>query len=208
LSLKGSVMFRVSSFAMLLGTLSLGACAISPPAGPSVLVVPPQGKDLTQFQHEDTTCRSYALQQIGYGSPQVAANGSAVGSAAIGTVVGAAAGAALGAAAGGAGTGAAIGAGTGLLVGSAVGASTASASASALQQGYDIAYTQCMAASGDQLQAFAVAWPYGPYGFPYAAFYDPWSGPVVTLGFFGRVGPSFRHSFFRRGVFHHGFHRG
>jgi hypothetical protein len=174
-----------------------------------VLVVPPEG-NLAQFQHEDTNCGSYALQQIGYGSPRQAANGNAVGSATIGTAVGAAAGAALGAAAGGAGAGAAIGAGTGLLAGSAVGATTAQASAVAQQQNYDIAYAQCMAASGDQVQAFPVAWPYGPYGYPYAypASYDPWFGPVVTLGFFGRVGPGFHHRFFCSGDFHHGFHRG
>jgi hypothetical protein len=198
-------MFQTSSVVLLLGTLALGACAIGPPAGPSVLVVPPEGKNLAQFQQEDTTCRGYALQQIGYGSPQQAANGSAIGSAAIGTAVGAAAGAALGAAAGGAGTGAAIGAGTGLLVGSAVGANTASASAVALQQEYDIAYAQCMAASGDHVQAYPVAWLYGPYGYPYVypAYYSPWFGPAVTLGFFGRVGPSFHHGFFN-----HGFRRG
>jgi hypothetical protein len=199
-------MFRASSFAMLLGTLGLGAGVVPQPAGPSVLVVPPEGKNLAQFQHEDINCRGYALQQIGYGSPQQAANGNAVGSAAIG----ASAGAALGAAAGGAGAGAAIGAGTGLLAGSAVGATTAQASAVAQQQNYDIAYAQCMAASGDQVQAFPVAWPYGPYGYPYAypAFFDPWFGPVATLGFFGTVGPGFRHRFFRSGDFHHGFHRG
>ena len=77
-------MFRASSFAMLLGTLGLGACVVPQPAGPSVLVVPPEGKNLAQFQHEDINCRGYALQKIGYGSPQQAANGNAVGSAAIG----------------------------------------------------------------------------------------------------------------------------
>jgi hypothetical protein len=198
-------MSQTNSVVLLLGTLALGACAIAPPAGPSVLVLPPEGKNLAQFQQEDTSCRGYALQQIGYGSPRQAANGSAIGSAAIGTMVGAAAGAALGAAAGGAGTGAAVGAGTGLLVGSAVGANTASASAVALQQGYDIAYAQCMAASGDHVQAYPMAWLYGAYGYPYAYpdFYSPWFGPAVTLGFFGRVGPGFHHGFF-----HHGFHRG
>ena len=51
-----------------------------------------------------------------------------------------------------------------------------------------------MAASGDRVQAFPVAWPYGPYGYPYAypAFFDPWFGPVATLGFFGTVGPGFQ----------------
>jgi hypothetical protein len=68
----------------------------------------PRGKNLAQFQQEDTTCRGYAQQQIGYGSPQQAASQNAIESAAIGTAVGAAAGAAIGAAAGAAGTGAAV----------------------------------------------------------------------------------------------------
>jgi hypothetical protein len=192
-----NVMFQTSSVMLLLRMLALGACAATLPAGASVLVVPPEGKNLAQFQQEDATCRGYALRQIGYGSPQQAANGSAIGSAAVGTVLGAAVGAALGAAVGEAGTGAAIGVGTGLLVGSATGANTASASALALQQGYDIAYAQCMAASGDHVQGYPVAWLYGPCGYPYAypAYYSPWFGPAVTLGFFGRVGPGFHHGF-------------
>ena len=196
-------MSQTSSVMLLLWTLTLGACATAPPAGPSVLVVPPEGKDLAQFQQEDATCRGYATQQIGYGSPQQAAHGSGIGSAAVGTVVGVAAGVSLGAAADDAETGAAVGGRTGQLVGSAAVANTASAVA--LQQGYDIAYAQCMAASGDHVQGYPVAWLYGPYGYPYTypAYYSPWFGPAVTLGFFGRAGPSFHH-----GSFNHGFHAG
>jgi hypothetical protein len=167
-------MFQAKSFSLLVGTLTLAACAVAPPAGPTVLALPPAGKDLAQFQRDDIACRGYAQQQIGYGAPHQAANQGAIGSAAIGTAVGAAAGAAIGAAAGNAGTGAAIGAGTGLLAGSAVGAGNASSSAAGLQQRYDVAYAQCMAANGDHLQPFPVAWLYGPYGYPYAypAYYD------------------------------------
>jgi hypothetical protein len=171
-----------------------------------VLALPPEGKDLARFQQEDTSCRGYAQQQIGYGSPQQAANQNAVGSAAVGTAVGGAAGAAIGAAGGAAGTGAAVGAGAGLLAGSAIGASNASASAFVLQQRYDIAYAQCMAASGNSVQPFPVAWPYAPYGYPYAlsAYYGPWLGPPVAFGFFGGFGPGFHHPVF----FHHRFRRG
>jgi hypothetical protein len=207
--LTGPEMVQARSFVVLLGTLVLGAYAVDP-GPPSVRVLPRTGIDLAQFQYEDATCLGYALQQIAYGSPQQAASGSAVGSAAIGTAVGGAAGAAVDAAAGGTGTGAAIGAGTGLLVGSAVGTSAVHASAGVQQQTYDIAYAQCMASSADPLQVFSVAWPYDAYGYPYAypPLYNPWFGPVVTLGFCGRVRPGFRHSFFRQGVFQHGFHRG
>jgi Glycine-zipper domain len=202
-------MFGARYLPPLLGTLALGACAVAPPTGPDVLAVPPEGKNLAQFQQEDTSCRGYAQQQIGYGAPQQAANQNAVGSAVAGTALGAAAGALLGAAVGGAGVGAAAGAGTGLLLGSAVGADAATASGVGLQRRYDAAYAQCMAASGDRLQALPAGWPYGPYYgygygyYPYPGYYAPWYGPSVTFGFFGRFGPGFRH----RGFVHRGFRR-
>src|SRR4051794_12545063 len=93
--------------------LALGACTVAPPTGPNVWVMPGAGKDLARFQQEDGACRGHAQQQIGYGSPQQAANQSAVGSAAVGTALGATAGALLGAAGGNAGAGAAVGAGGG-----------------------------------------------------------------------------------------------
>ena len=65
--------------------LAAGACAVVPPSGPNVWVVPSEGKDLAQFQQEDGACRQSALEQIGFGAPQQAANQSAVGSAAAGT---------------------------------------------------------------------------------------------------------------------------
>src|SRR5690242_8002502 len=93
----------------LLVPLSLGACAVAPPSGPSVLALPGKGKDLATFQAEDANCRNYAQAQIG-GTPAGAANQAAVGSAAVGTGLGAATGALLGAAGGAAGVGAAVGA--------------------------------------------------------------------------------------------------
>jgi hypothetical protein len=199
-------MLRAKAFLLVQGILGLTACAVSPPAGPAVLALPPEGKDLARFQQEDTGCRGYAQQQIGYGSPQQAANQNALGSAAVGTAVGAVAGAAIGAPGGAAGTGAAVGAGAGLLAGSAIGASNASASAFVLQQRYDVAYAQCMAASGNSVQPFSVAWPYASYGYldAFSAYYGPLFGPPVAFGFFGGFGPGFHH----HGFFHHGIHRG
>lgn len=150
--------------------LALSACAVAPPQGPTIVALPPAGKDLTQFQQEDNTCRGYAQQRIGYGSAQQPADGSA-GTAATG------------------------------------GPGNASESAADLQQRYDIAYAQCMTASGDQLLAFPVAWPYGPYGYPYPypGFYSPWFGGSLTVGFFDGFGPHFHNHF---GFVHHGFRRG
>jgi len=141
------------TIALLATALSLSACEVAPPTGPDVVAMPGPGKTLPQFQSEDASCRGYAAQQTGYASPSQAATQSAVGSAAVGTVLGAAAGAALGAAAGNAGVGAAIGAGSGLLMGSAVGAGNAADASDSLQQRYDIAYSQCMATQGNQIQA-------------------------------------------------------
>jgi hypothetical protein len=47
--------------------LGLGACAVPPPTGPGVVGLPASGKDLTQFQQEDASCRAYASQLIGAG---------------------------------------------------------------------------------------------------------------------------------------------
>jgi hypothetical protein len=183
-----SRMFRAKAVLSLLGTLGTVACAVAPPTGPSyVLALPPQGKNLAEFQQEDNTCRGFAERQIGYGSQQQQANQSAIGSSAIGTALGAAAGAAIGAAGGSAGTGAAVGAGN------------ATASAETLQQHYDTAYAQCMTASGDSVQAVPVAAPY-TYAYGGPAYFSPWFGPPVAFGFFGGLGHRFHHHH------HHFFH--
>jgi hypothetical protein len=113
------------------------------------------------------------------------------------------------------GTLAAVGAGTGLLFGAAAGASTASASSAEMQERYDVAYAQCMAASGDRLQAlpvqyYAYAYPYAspypyPYYYSYPGYYAPWFGPTVTFGFFDRFGRGFRGPAFRGRGFNGGF---
>ena len=112
-------------------------------------MLPPSGKNLALFQQEDTVCRGYAQQQIGYDAPRQTANEApTVGAAARG----------------------------GPSAGSAVGAVNASASAAELQWRYDVAYAQCMAASGNSLQTFPLAALYAPYGYPYGypGYYDPW----------------------------------
>ena len=127
----------------------LSGCA-SIPTGPSVMVLPGTGKSFEQFQTDDAVCRQFASQSVGT-SPNKAATESTVTGAAIGTVVGAAAGAALGAAAGNPALGAAAGAGAGLLGGTAIGASQGSVYGGSVQNRYDVAYTQCMYAKGNQV---------------------------------------------------------
>jgi hypothetical protein len=58
-------MIGLKSFALVASTLVLAACAVEPPVGPQVLALPPSGKNLSQFQQEDASCRNYAAAQIG-----------------------------------------------------------------------------------------------------------------------------------------------
>src|SRR5277367_6933648 len=104
-------MLRVPALVAACSVLALGACAVAPPAGPTVAAMPGNGKSFEAFQYDDSICRQAASQQTGGVQPGQAAAQSAVGSAAVGTALGAAAGALIGAAGGAAGPGAAIGAG-------------------------------------------------------------------------------------------------
>ena len=54
----------VASRLLLCGLLACGGCAVQPPSAPGVVVMPPAGKDLAQFQREDASCRGIALQQL------------------------------------------------------------------------------------------------------------------------------------------------
>lgn len=181
--------------------VALAGCAVAPPTGPSVAVMPGQGKSFEAFQADDAACRQYAEQQTGI-APQEAANQSLVGSAALGTVLGAAAGAAIGAAAGNPAMGAAIGAGSGAVLGTGYGAGAAQYSADNVQYRYDTGYLQCMSAKGESVPqmptpqtaygggaAYAgpayAAYPYYPaYPYSYYPYYGPaYYGPAVSVGF-------------------------
>ena len=76
------------ALAALLGGFLLAGCAVRPPTGPTILAVPPEGKDLARFQQEEANCRNYAFDQIGI-TPAQGANQSAAGSAVLGTALGA-----------------------------------------------------------------------------------------------------------------------
>lgn len=131
--------------------LSVTGCATLP-TGPSVVVLPAQGKPFEVFQAEESICRNWAGGQIGI-SPQEAAETSTATGAVIGTALGAGVGAVLGAASGHGGPGALIGAGSGLLLGTSVGADAGRVYGWEAQRRYDIAYLQCMYAKGNQIPA-------------------------------------------------------
>ncbi len=131
----------------------LSGC-VTMPTGPSVMVLPGQGKSFEQFQTDDAVCRQWAGGQIGMQPQAIASQNTATGAVA-GTAMGAGLGAAIGAASGGAGTGAAIGAASGLLLGSTAGASSGQSSGWEAQRRYDIAYQQCMYAKGNQIPGYS-----------------------------------------------------
>jgi hypothetical protein len=137
--------------ALLAGAI-LAGCAAPGPMSPTVMALPPKGENFDVFQQHEATCRQYATTQTGGQSASQQAERSNVASAVVGTGVGAAAGALFGSVTGHAGNGAAIGAGTGLLAGSLAGASQGRRAAAFLQQKYNIAYTQCMTANGEEVQ--------------------------------------------------------
>jgi len=134
-------------------TVLLGGC-VSQPMGPSVAVMPAPNKPFEVFRQDQDVCTQYASQQVG-GGAQVA-NSEQFGTAVITTLLGAGLGAAIGG-----GSGAAIGAASGALAGTVVGAGPAWADQYGLQQRYDIAYSQCMYAKGNQLPGYSYAPPSG-----------------------------------------------
>ena len=143
----------IISIFLSLALLTVAGCA-TVPRGPSVMVMPGSGKTFDEFQADDAICRQWAAQQIGL-SPQETMNQNTVAGAVAGTAIGAGLGAVIGSASGHAGTGAAIGAGSGLLLGTASGASTGQYYGWEAQRRYDIAYTQCMYAKGNQIPGVA-----------------------------------------------------
>jgi uncharacterized membrane protein len=143
------VMKKRSVAAAVAAVVAFTGCA-TVPAGPTVMVLPGQGKAFEQFQGDDYTCRNWAAQQTGVAPGDTATRNTITG-AAVGTLLGAAAGAAIGAAAGNPGAGAAVGAGVGVLGGTASGASAGYSSYGSSQRAYDGAYMQCMYSKGHQI---------------------------------------------------------
>jgi hypothetical protein len=141
---------RVTRSALPIALVALLSGCASIPTGPSVMVLPGNGKTFEQFQTDDAVCRQWSAGQTGTSTQEVGTQSTVTG-AVIGTAVGAAAGAALGAAAGNAGLGAAAGAGAGLLGGTAIGAGRGEGSQISVQRRYDITYMQCMYTKGNQI---------------------------------------------------------
>jgi hypothetical protein len=160
---------------------ALGGCATLP-TGPSVNVLPAQGKSFEKFRTEDETCRQWAERQLGMPTQEGYDQNVATGAVA-GTAVGAGLGAAIGSASGHAGAGAAIGAASGLLFGSAAGSNAGDRYGRESQRRYDNAYVQCMYSYGNQVpgarRAAAPPRQVAPPPPPPVAYTPPPPPPVV-----------------------------
>jgi hypothetical protein len=212
---------RVISILGIASVILAGCAAMAPPpSGPTVVAVPANDKTFGAFQSDNAQCESYASSQLN-GTPNP--NNQVAAGAVVGTVAGAGLGAAVGVAAHAPGAGAAIGGATGLVAGTAIGANNAQASSGNLQQRYDVAYTQCMYAHGNSVQAMPVEppqyypygyypYPYPYYGYPYGGFYGPGFAGAFGFGFgfdrFGHRGFFDRHGFHPAGFHGGGFHGG
>lgn len=120
----------------------LAGCA-QPPLGPTVQVIPGQGKSFDAFRIDQSGCMQYASQMVAGQAEQ--ANAYGVGAAVLGTALGAG----LGAAAGG-GYGAGVGAASGAVLGTGLGAAGSASAQPGIQGQYDNAYVNCMTAKGNQ----------------------------------------------------------
>jgi uncharacterized protein YcfJ len=136
-----------ASLALLTPVLLLTACAQTP-MGPTVAVMPGPNKPYDVFQADQAMCRQTAEADVA-GQAQDA-NMRGVGAAALTTALGAGLGAVIGG-----GRGAAIGAASGAVGGTGIGAMTSDRSNQTIQQRYDIAFSQCMYARGNQVPGYA-----------------------------------------------------
>ncbi len=158
--------------------LAVMAGCVTVPSGPSVMVLPGDGRSFDQFRYDDGDCRNYAQSQVGGATTDQAAADSVAKSAVLGTLLGAAAGGAIDGR-----SGAAAGAGAGLLLGAIAGTGAAQGSAYGIQRRYDFAFQQCMYAKGHRIAASGrTGYRYPPIGYvpppPGPGYYPPPPAPV------------------------------
>lgn len=136
---------------VLISSISIGllSACVSAPTGPTITIMPREGKSFEEFKKEDEECRSFAAQAVKDGNTAALKEGAI--SAATGAAIGAAAGALYqGGSSRNVGTGAAIG----MVGGAAVGAMGASSKEAQAQTQYNTAYQQCMYTKGNQVPGF------------------------------------------------------
>jgi deoxyxylulose-5-phosphate synthase len=140
-------MIRVAVLAAVASSV-LSAC-VSAPTGPTIAIMPREGKPFEVFQQEDQVCRAFAANAVKDTSDAALKEGAT--SAAIGAALGAAAGAVI---QGGNHANVGTGAGVGLLGGAAMGAMNSAGKQNQAQTQYNIAYQQCMYSKGNQVPSY------------------------------------------------------
>lgn len=140
--------FTLMSTLSLVLLASLAAC-VSAPTGPTVAVMPREGKPFDLFQQEDLYCRNFAANSVRDTSDAALKEGAT--SAAVGAALGAVAGAVI---QGGNHANVGTGAGVGLLGGAAMGAMNSAGKQNQAQMQYNIAYQQCMYSKGNQVPSY------------------------------------------------------
>ena len=107
----------------------VSASCSTAPVGPQVMVLPGSDKTLAQFEADDSACRRWAAQRIG-ATPSEAADTPSAPNAA---------------------TAPAAGPSPEIVAGSTIGAGSGERARWSTQDRYDVAYMQCMYASGNQI---------------------------------------------------------
>ena len=134
----------------------LAGCATEP-MGPTAKVMPAPGKPFEVFAQDQAACKDFATGQTNGGAPM--ANLKQLGTAAVSTALGGGLGAALSGA-----HGAQIGGAVGSVAGGGLAGRGSSVDQKGLQSQYDLAYSQCMYAHGNQVAGATPSTRAGQYG--------------------------------------------
>jgi hypothetical protein len=140
-------MSRIPITTLVLAASMLSGC-VTQPMGPTALVMPGSGKPFEAFAQEQATCKQFAGGQVDGGAAM--ANLQELGTAALSTALGAGLGAAAYR-----GRGAELGSSMGAVAGASLAARGSARDQNSLQGRYDLAYTQCMYAKGNQIAVAA-----------------------------------------------------
>lgn len=135
-------------FVSSIGIAVITAC-VSAPTGPTITIMPREGKSFEEFKMDEEECRAFAAQSVKDVNTAALKEGAI--SAATGAAIGAAAGALY---QGGSSTNVGTGAAIGMVGGAAVGAMRASSKETQAQTQYNTAYQQCMYTKGNQVPGF------------------------------------------------------
>lgn len=169
-------MSRFPITTQLLAAVLLSGC-VTPPMGPTAMVMPAPGKPFEAFAQDQALCKKFAGGEIDGGA--TISNFKQLGTVAVSAALGAG----LGAAVRGR-RGAEYGGGLGAIGGTVAAAGGSARDQYSLQGRYDMAYTQCMYSRGNQVASATRAAPRIAYGAPATprGAYMPPAAPRIAYG--------------------------